>query len=250
MLREGVLTGRLIDLRTGDTDRDDPASGYSWSTHRTVPAALLADLLTRANETQRPRALRLSGARITGALDLESAELVCPAILVNCWFEEPANLNGGNAPALHLRGCHLPALSAVQMSTRGDLRLDQGFTVRGEVRLAGARIGGQLSLDGATLTNPDGPALAADRLTVDQDMFCSFGFAVRGEVRLAGARIGGQLILDGATLTNPDGPALAADRLTVDQGMFCGQGFTAQGGVHLATAHIGGNLDLDAMPVS
>jgi len=60
-----------------------------------------------------------------------------------------------------------------------------GFTAHGEVRLAGGRIGGQLNLSGASLTNPGGPALSANRLTVGHSMLCGAGFLARGEVRLA-----------------------------------------------------------------
>jgi hypothetical protein len=119
------------------------------------------------------------------------------------------------------------------LTTRGNLELDDGFTARGEVRLLGAHIGGQLILSGATLTNPDGRALNADGLTVDQDILCREGFTATGEVRLVGAHIGGNLEFNGATLTNPDSLALSADALTVDQGVFCREGFTATGEVRL-----------------
>jgi hypothetical protein len=78
-LREAILTGRLVDLRTRKPRADDPAHGAGWNSQRTVPAALLVDLLTGTEGSGRPRALRLAGARILGQLDLEAAELVCPA---------------------------------------------------------------------------------------------------------------------------------------------------------------------------
>jgi hypothetical protein len=89
-----------------------------------------------------------------------------------------------------------------------DMFCHEGFIATGGIRLSGAHIGGQLSFNGATLTNPNGPALIADRLTVDQDILCHDRFTATGEIRLLGAHIGGQLAFDGATLTNPDGLAL------------------------------------------
>ena len=242
-LREAMLTGRLVDWRAGDTMADDPAHGAGWDAQRTVAAALLAELLTNAEGPRPPRALRLVGARIVGQLDLEAIELVCPLLLAGCWFAEPMVLDDARTAALRLPGCHLPGLSANQLTTRGNLQLNFGFTATGEVRLRGAHIGGQLDLSGGTLTNPDGFALFADGLTVDQGMFCGDGFTATGEVRLLGAHIGGQLGLSGGTLTNPGGRALTADSLTVDQGVFC-QGFAATGEVRLAGAHIGGTLSL------
>jgi hypothetical protein len=192
-LREAILTGQLVDLREGDTSADAAARGSQWSAGRTVPAVVLVDLLTRGDGPAQPRALRLAGARIAGRLDLEAAHLACPVLLLDCWFEESVALSEATVPALRLPGCHLPALDAEQLTTRGNVDLRHGFHARGEVNLGGAHLGGSLILDGAILSNPGGRALYADRLTVDQAMLCQEGFSVHGAVHLEGARIGGSL---------------------------------------------------------
>jgi hypothetical protein len=243
-LRQAILTGRLVDLRSGKPEADDPAGGGEWDAQRTISAQVLVDLLTSSDGPRR-QALRLAGARIIGSLDLEAAELVCPVLLEGCWFEEPAILAEASVSALRLPGCHLPALHAQHLTIRGDLELSYGFTASAGVRLRGAHIGGGLLLSGATLANPDGLALFADNLTVDQGMLCRQGFNAHGEIRLVGAHIGGNLELDGATLANPDGRALIADGLSVDQGMFCRDGFTAHGEIRLLGAHIGKQLSFD-----
>jgi hypothetical protein len=243
-LREAILTGQLVDLREGDTSADAAARGSRWGARRTVPAVLLADLLTRVDGPAPPRALRLAGARIAGRLDLEAAHLACPVLLLGCWFDEPVALAEATVPALRLPGCHLPALDAEQLTTRGNVDLRDGFHARGEVNLGGAHIGGSLSLDGATLSNPGGRALYADRLTVDQAMLCQEGFSVQGAVHLEGAHIGSSLRLKGATLSNPGGYALFARRLTVDHNMAC-QGFSVHGEVDLENARIGMALLFD-----
>jgi hypothetical protein len=209
-----------------------------------VLAAVLADLLTRGDGPAPPRALRLAGARITGRLDLEAAHLACPILLLGCWFEEPLALSEATVPALRLPGCHLPALDAEQLTTRGNVDLRHGFHAHGEVNLGGAHIGGSLILDGATLTNPDGRALDADRLTVDQAMSCREGFSAHGAIHLEAAHVAGSLRLQGATLSNPGGYALYARRLTVDHNMAC-HGFRVHGEVDLESARIGGALVLD-----
>jgi hypothetical protein len=112
-------TGELIDLSVGDEEENDPAKGAGWDGTRTV------------------RAL----------------ELACPLLLRGCHIDEPVNLDEATAPAIRLPACHLPSLSADQIRTAGNLVLSDGFTASGEVRLAGAHIGGQLNLDGAQLTN-------------------------------------------------------------------------------------------------
>jgi hypothetical protein len=210
-LCQTIATGTLLDLQVDDPGHDDPARGATWDASRTVRAELLVELLT---ETRKPtgapsaRALKLRGARITGTLDLEATVLVCPLLLQGCWLEHPISLLEARAPVVRLPGCHLPGLAADQLETRGNLELNRGFTAQGEVSLLGAHIGGQLNLNGASLTNPDGLALSAGGLTVDQSMFCRDGFTAQGEIRLPGAHIGGQLSFNGASLTNPSGRVL------------------------------------------
>jgi hypothetical protein len=135
-----------VDWRRRDARADDPAHGAGSDAQRTVPAELLADLLTDTGGSRRPRALRLAGARIVGQLDLEATELVCPLLLEGCWFAEALVLDEARAPVLRLPGCHLPALSARQVTTRGNFELNDGFTATGEIFMPGAHIGGQLSI--------------------------------------------------------------------------------------------------------
>ena len=243
-LRQAITTGALVNLRASQPEADDPAQGATWDQRRAVSATLLAELLTQPDQgMQRPRALRLTGARITGRLDLEGAELVRPVLLSDCWFDDPVTLAEAKAMTIRLPGCHLPVLQAAQLITRGNLELTNGFTAYGEVSLLGAHIGGVLGFNGATLINPDGRALAADGLTVDHSLVCRRGFSAQGEIRLLGARVGGSLEFHGATLTNPNGHVLIADRLTVGQSLVCRTGFSAHGEVRLLGAHIGGTLE-------
>jgi hypothetical protein len=242
-LRRTMATGALVDLREGDPTTDQPSHGGQWGSERTVRAELLTELLTQPSGSQRsPRALRLAGARIIGVLDLEATELRCPVLFQDCWFEQPLNLGETRAWALRLPGCHLPSLHAEQLTTRGNLDLNDGFTTYGQVNLLGAHIGGLVRFTGATLTNPDGPALFADRIIVDHSVFCSEGFNASGEVSLGGAHIAGRLSFNGATLINPSGLALDGDGLVVGRRMLCSQGFTATGQVSLNGAQIARSL--------
>ena len=108
-----------------------------------------------------PRAFWLLGALITGLLDLQARILLIPLLLQDCHIAQPVNLSEATAPAIRLPSCHLPALTARQLRTTGDVQLGgdgftvsaYGFTVRGEVILEGAHVGGQLNLDRAPLAN-------------------------------------------------------------------------------------------------
>jgi hypothetical protein len=239
-LREAMLTGRLVDWRTGDATADDPAYDAGWDAQRTVPGALLAELLTDVEGPRRPRALRLAGRPRRRPTRPRGRGAGLPAAALGLLVRRaggPFRGTGAGTAAARLPPAWVVRRAAVHPRRPPTRRRVHS---RGRVRLARAHIGGQLDLSGATLTNPDGSALDADGLAVDQDLFCRDGFTVRGEVSFAGAHIGGNLKLDGATLTNPEGRALAADRLTVDGDLFCRAGFTATGEVNLLGAHIGG----------
>jgi hypothetical protein len=121
-LQAAITTGSLVDLRTRQPERDDLAHGDRWEPSRTIRAETLIDLLTGPDLTQgtrRPRALRLAGAKITGTLDLQAAELLCPVTLQSCWFEHPVKLVEATGSSLRLPGCHLPALDGGCPARRG-----------------------------------------------------------------------------------------------------------------------------------
>jgi hypothetical protein len=152
---------------------------------------------------------------------------------------------GCDGATLEARDGETLALAADGLVVEQGMFCRNGFTARGGVRLAGAHVGGQLSLNGSTFDGDGDWALSADGLVVDHDFLCQDGFAARGGVRLLGARIGGQVGFNGATLENESSWALAADRLSVDHSMFCGEGFEARGGVRLTGANVGSQLIFD-----
>ncbi|WP_067704449.1 hypothetical protein, partial [Nocardia jejuensis] len=125
----------------------------------------------------------------------------------------------------------------------GGMFANKGFTVAGEIRALAARIG-SLSMNGATLANPDGDALSLDNATITGDLFAYNGFTATGEIRAPGANISGQLSMNGATLTNPAGNALLLDNATITSGMFLADGFTAIGQVRAPGTNISGQLSL------
>jgi hypothetical protein len=244
-LLHAAATGTLVDLRSGDARGDDPARGTAWGAERTVRAHVLIDLLTgqQPRAGGRLRAVKLRGARVTGELDLEAAELACPLSMADCLFEKPVNLCEATAPSIRLPGCRLPGLAADQLRTAGDLGLD-GLVAEGAVSLCGARIGGSLSLTAAQLTNPGAEALRAYALSVTESMWCRDGFTAVGEIHIPGAHIGGRLSFVGARLSNPGGRALTGDGLTVNHNLDCRDGFSVEGEVNLRGATISGTLNL------
>jgi hypothetical protein len=246
LLLQAVSTGTVADVRIGEPESDDPAGGAVWDADRTVRAELLTELLTAERGAQGGllRAVKLRGARVVGVLDLEAAELRRPLLLADCHIDEPVNLSEATAPAIRLPGCLVPSLAADRLRTIGNLELNRGFAAYGEVRLAGAHIGGLISLDAARLINPGGRALVGNGLSA-RSIVCRDGFTAEGELRLIGARVDGVFDLDGARLVNPGGRALDAVRLSVAGDLHCRHGFVASGEIQLSGAGIGGELCFD-----
>jgi hypothetical protein len=199
------------------------------------PFLVAHNLTTRGNlELDKGFASRmvfLAGARIGGALLLSGADL-----------------NNPDDVALFADGLVVEQSMICRkgVKSRGSIRISGGFKSRGGIRISGGDIGGNLELDGATLTNPNGQALVADGLQVRGSLFCRDKFRAEGEVRLSGAHIGGSLDLNGATLIGTKGRALTAGGLTVGQSMTCGKRFNAEGELFLVGVQVGGNLELSS----
>ena len=245
---QAAASGTLIDLRLRGQDSRLQAPDANRDGRGTIRAEFLRDLLTGSNArsgTATVQAVKLSGARISGVLDLEAAKLICPLLLQSCYFEHAVNLTEAQAPVVRFRGCHLPRLVAAQLETRGDLEFSHGCDAS-LVSLRGAHIGGALNLDGATLNNPGDVALDGHGLAVGQWMSCGRGFAANGEIFLINARIGGALSFTGAQLHNPNDWVLNAQGATVGYALFLRSslgysgGFAAHGGIRLIGMQING----------
>ncbi|MFC6880476.1 MULTISPECIES: hypothetical protein [Actinomadura] len=242
-LWDAFPSGEPVDLSSPDTTLNDPGSADRWGPERVVRAEVLVALLAGAVDPEpgQVAAVRLSGARVTGSLNLGHADVSVPLALTACAFDEAPHLYWANMSSVHMMRCRLPGLIASGTRVDGHLWLE-GSSISGGLWLDGAHITGILNMSGVHLSNPGGDALLADRLTVDANVYCDQGFTANGEVRLPGARVGGQLIFRGARLHNPSGVALYASRLDIAANGFCDGGFTAEGEVRLRGARVGGYL--------
>ncbi|MCC6403692.1 MAG: hypothetical protein IT207_06745, partial [Fimbriimonadaceae bacterium] len=145
------------------------------------------------------------------------------------------------------------ALSADRIEVGGGVFLQSmaggtRFEAAGEVRLLGAKIGGQLSCTGGSFQNATGDALSADRIEVGGGVFLQSvdggpRFEAAGTVRLLGAKIGGGLSCVGGSFQNATGFALTADGIEVGGAVLVRRGFGAfpsfGGNVSLVAAEIG-----------
>jgi hypothetical protein len=266
LLSHALRVGGVANLlpATADGDRVEEATMRGWSSDHEVDATLIRDLLLgRLVDQPDPRGLMLRGARIRGPLDLDRVDTAIALTLLDCLIEDGVFARQAHLPALAMARCRIgvvgsPAeLNADHLRLDGHLQLDGcvviAATAGAAVSLRGARVGGQLSLAGTTVTNTDGPALAAELLHAGHVMlhlgFHAEGCGPSGAVRLLNAHATGQINLSGAQLANPSGPALLADHVHTGEGIFLGAGFEASGFGHLSTvrlsdARISGGLTL------
>jgi hypothetical protein len=189
---QATVAGILVDLRVGDPQLDSPEQWAKWGRERAIRAKVIVALLLGDGEaaSMAVRGVRLQGARITGELNLEATTLRCPLALLDCSFASAINLEEAMALSVRLSGSHVPTVHARQLRTRGDLQLDQGFSVSGEVRLLGAHIGGQLNCRGAQFSNPDGLALNLEGATVSGPLLMKPAL-LEGTLNLTAAKTSG-----------------------------------------------------------
>ncbi|MEU0174147.1 membrane-associated oxidoreductase [Streptomyces massasporeus] len=235
--------GQDVDFR--DVADEDPARGADWGPDRTVRAAVVRALLLSApQEDGETAALRLAGARITGVLNLQYADLDHAVRLSHCFFEDVPVLYAARLRQLNLRGSVLPGLDAATLRVDGVLRMSDCL-FDGPVRLGGAQISGALFMDGAGIDEtPSGqPALQLNHVTVG-DGLSAPGLRTRGEVRLTGASVAGSIDLNGARLQAGAGEvALDAETLTVEGDALLREA-DVLGWIGLRGARIAGRLDL------
>ncbi|MES5820555.1 oxidoreductase [Streptomyces sp. RG80] len=242
-LWDAYPTGRTVDFRTGGAE-DDPEHGGGWGEERTVRAAVVAGLLLGVipAEPGHVPALRVAGARISGALELDGAEIGHEMRFEGCSFEEGVGLAGAGTRTVSIKGCRLPGLDLTTARVEGRLSLRR-TVVNGELQLLNARLTGELILTDAVLSRPDGWALLAGGLVMEGALFCR-RTTVHGGVRLLGAQLPGGLHMEGARLHHPGGVALLGDHAVV-RSLALSKGFTAEGTVSLRDAQITDQVSFD-----
>jgi hypothetical protein len=144
--------------RLGDGSRPQPGDAS-----RAVRAEFLRFLILGGDDDYRPheKGVRVTGAWITGILDLEGCRIPRDIGLKDCQFEAVPVLRSAIIDNLFLDGSELSGLQADRLEARGGLSL-RGALVKGEIRLTGARLGGYLDCHGTTLDHGDGLALSAE----------------------------------------------------------------------------------------
>jgi hypothetical protein len=262
-----------------DADKEDlsksVASAAPWDEKRQIRAQLIRWLCTdsHAKEHVDPKGIQISGAAITGALDLSFVTVPFPLTMQNCRILEKANMRAVDVPAINLEGTWVDSIDAESAKVKSSVELCNGFRSDGRVSLQGATIGGELNCNRArfhfTLAPADVYALSADYAVVQCGMSMSDHFVAEGEVGLRSAQIGGPLICSGGTfansfrlttikdadgkdiigLMNGTGSALVLEGATV-KGNVSLDGANVAGEVSFRSAQLGGLLDCSGSKIS
>ncbi|MFE1770735.1 membrane-associated oxidoreductase [Streptomyces sp. NPDC059008] len=234
--------GESVDFRTAENE--DPALCDTWGAERTLRASVLRALLVKApREEGEIAALKITGARITGTLDLKYAEIDAPVRLSHCHFDGVPDLYGARLRQLNLSRSVLPGLASGTLRVEGVLRMTD-CRVRGPVRLGGARISGALFMERAQFTAQDDaePVLQLNQATIGDDLWAP-EMRAHGQVRLTGAAITGRINLQDAEFDNPGGTALDAQNLNVGAHVRA-RCVRTRGRVELRGSRIAGRVDL------
>ncbi|MFE6162663.1 membrane-associated oxidoreductase [Streptomyces sp. NPDC056486] len=254
---QAFALGEGVDFR--ESPDEDPRAGGSWGPERTVRAEVLRALLlngpTRDGEIA---GLKLTGARITGQLNLMYGTVEHPVRMRSCYFEETPNLYGAQVRALVLSDSCLPGLTAGTLRVELVLRITC-CRITGPVRLAGAQIAGAFFANGAELGTPPAPdgspppdapdpeaareaVLQLNHAVIGTDVW-AVGLVAHGQVRLNGASVGGQVNFDDAELNAPGGVALHAETLSVGTDLRAMR-LRAHGTLNLSGARIPRHVNL------
>jgi hypothetical protein len=204
-LRRAAEAGEVLDLsRRGDN---------------VLSAKAIRELL-RTDRID-PRGVRVSGARVTGVLDLTNLQTSASLELDDCVFEKAPSLCDTELRSLTFDGSTLPGLDASGLRTRY-------FGMRNArctefMNLDNAYIDGPLLLYGSNVR-----MLYAAGLRVSQRVIAYRLFAT--EVRLDGCDIGGDLNLYEAVIVNESDEALVLNNAKIGGDVYLDQIFVKAGG--------------------
>ena len=222
----------------------------------TVRAPFLAYLCRAGGVHIEGRRIEVVGAWIVGRLNLLDAVVPLGLWMYRCTFDTTPLLDGARfTGSVGLPGCSLPGLRAEGCSIAGDLTLNAGCTVLGEVRLSRTTIGRDLNCErlrlrgrGEDIARPRRP-LVADGAHIGGDVGLGDGFEALGEVRFVGTRVDGDLRAGAACLTahldssGARGVALNLDRAHVAGSVRLDAGLKCAGRVRMAGVRVEGDID-------
>jgi len=234
---------RLLDcVRRGavcDMDTDRPSQP---SSDNRVRAAFLRFLCLGGDESTpvHEHGVLLRGVYIEGDLDLFGAVAPRNISLIHCQLAGNLVLTDCSLRTLVMSGSTIRGLQGDRCQSTGSIKLDDGFVAEDMVRMAGARIAGDLNCRGGQFLAGE-RALVVAKARIEGDGFFDRGFVAQGTVDLSGCSISGALsCVEGQFLCSDQ--ALFAPRLSVGHNIKLGAGCRTNGQVSFQGASAGGDM--------
>lgn len=161
--------------------------------------------------------VKVFGAWISDVFDVMASDIAGNFTVCRSHFAEtPVLLDAHFHGSLILNGSQLPGLKADRLLVDGNISLTEAFSNNSEIRLLGARIGGDFMCRNCIFDNPKGDALSVDRAKIEGNVYLDEGFQAQGAVRLPGASIKGDLYCDDASFSHTEEEsAFVANQLSV-----------------------------------
>ncbi|WP_420861662.1 hypothetical protein [Algirhabdus cladophorae] len=180
-----------------------------------IRADLIRHLLleTDPKHPLHPKGMRLRGAYIQGALDLQGCDLSHDISLSYCHLSDEINLVNTQLRGLHISACALHGMAADNSRFNGSFYLRNESHSAGEISLAGATVEGDLQLCGAVIIAKGQDAVFAPSLEVQGSVFLGnypYGDGItslrcEGQVFLSSARIAHDFfVTNTAIMTNSE----------------------------------------------
>ena len=232
----------LARLLSGDFDRlGDGTRPATSDPARIVRAAFLRFLILGGEEGYRPheKGVRVTGAWISGVLDLEACRVPCDIGLNDCHFEFAPVLRAAIINRLFLDGSSLPGLQAERVEARGGVYL-RGADIGEEVNIAQSRLGGNLECDGAKLNATRGYALHAQCIEARNVLLRAAH--VRGGINISGAQLTADFDCAGVVVTRVEGIAIDASECEVRASVVL-RSVRIEGEVRIVASTINGDLN-------
>lgn len=228
--------------------------------HTHIRAEFLADLVLLKQLSPNPddeeapiKGIQISGAIITGQLNLSNSRNCRPISLRYCLFEKPLNLNHAQLSHLDLSGSLCPGLSCNGAVIQGETLLQNGFQAKGTVDFVNSKLYGTFNASGGSFLSSgisiENNALSLQLSHINNSIILSDGFKSDGVVNLHGTQCDLNLYCRGAYMINQQqdqiGCALLCDNATIKGNVDLGEKFSAVGGVWFRGANIGGNIQAE-----
>lgn len=229
----------------------------SWDATHNIDALDLRRLLL-LNDASLQFIIR--GARISQPLWLDRVITNSVLELQDCLLDDGLSVVEAQLPSLYVMRCHIRSSGSNALNARS-VRISNELDIRGSVlrsdssdptiQLLNARIGANLILNGASISNTAGPALVGSPCRVDgaiflRDEFNAVASDRTGAIQLLNADVE-SIQGSGASVINSSGPGLYASGMQVTHSVFLDETFRtegqgAYGSVCMIGAKIGGQL--------